>query len=315
MKNKIKLSYVIPCYNSERTISDVVKRIIQTVKKTPEYDYEIILVNDGSTDNVYKKLQLLSNNDYKIKSISLIRNFGQHAALITGLRYTTGEIVVCLDDDGQTPPEESIKLIKEIENDRDVVYAKYLKKQHSLFRNFGSRINNLMACCMLGKPRDLFLSSYFACKRIIVDEIIKYDNPYPYIQGLVLRTTNNISNVIIEHKKRESGVSGYSLFKLINLWMNGFTSFSIKPLKISTIIGCVSSMSGIIYGIIIIINKLSNKTSIEGYASIMAVILFIGGIILLMLGLIGEYIGRAYVCLNHSPQAIVRETININEQK
>lgn len=307
-----KISFVIPCYNSEKTIESVVSEIKETINNHKGTSYEIILVNDGSRDGVYNVISKLAKEDQNIKGINLVRNFGQHPALITGLRYTTGDIVVCLDDDGQTPANQCFKLIDEIERGKDVVYARYTNKQHSWFRNLGSKVNDLMACALINKPKDLYISSYFACKRYIVNEIIKYDKPYPYIQGLVLRSTNNISNIDIEHRSRKVGNSGYTLFKLISLWMNGFTAFSIKPLRIATILGTINSLIGFIYGIVLIIQKLLDKTTVLGYSSIMASILFIGGMIMLMLGLIGEYIGRIYICINNSSQTIIKEKINLD---
>lgn len=306
------LSFVIPCYNSEKTIESVVKEVRDTVSNNNKYDYEIILVNDGSKDNVFSVISSLAKKDKSIKAINLSKNFGQHAALITGLRYVSADIVICLDDDGQTPAEECFNLVDEIKNGKDVVYAKYTNKHHSLFRNFGSKVNDWMACVLLNKPKDLYISSYFACKKYIVDEIAKYNNPYPYMQGLVLRSTNNVANVEVNHRNRETGESGYTLSKLFSLWMNGFTAFSVKPLRIATFVGCISAFAGFIYGIILIIKKLTNVTVVLGYSSIMAVLLFVGGMVMLMLGLIGEYIGRIYICINDSPQAIVKGTININ---
>ena len=246
--------------------------------------------------------------------IDLARNFGQHSALMTGLRYSEGDIVVCLDDDGQTPADEYEKLVKGVREGFDVVYAKYDNKQHSLFRNFGSKLNDIMACLMLNKPKDLYLSSYFACNRLVVDEIVKYQNPFPYLAGLVLRTTTRIKNVPVNHRKRETGESGYTLSKLIGLWMNGFTAFSVKPLRIATTIGFLIAILGFLYGIILIIRKITNNIEILGYSSIMASMLFIGGLVMIMLGLIGEYLGRIYICLNNQPQAIVRNTINIKKK-
>ena len=311
MKEKVKekISFVIPCYNSAKTISNVINEIIETVKN--KNDYEIILVNDGSKDKTYEVIDSLGKKNKKIKGINLAKNFGQHAALLTGLRYTSGDIVVCLDDDGQTPANECYKLIEEIHNGKDVVYAKYNTKQHSSFRNFGTKINDLMTRSLLNKPKNLYISSYFACKKYIVDEIVRYSNPYPYMQGLVLRTTNNISNVEINHRNREIGSSGYTIKKLFGLWMNGFTAFSVKPLRIATITGSIVAVIGFIYGIYLIIRKLCNLTLVLGYSSIMATLLFIGGMIMLMLGLIGEYIGRIYICINDSPQSIIKETVNI----
>ena len=307
---KCDLSFVIPCYNSQKTIGDVVEEIRNSVT---EKKYEIVLVNDGSKDNVYDVLCDLANNDKKIKVINLIKNFGQHSALLAGLKYCSGDIVICLDDDGQTPANEYYKLVEEIKKGKDVVFAKYNVKHHSLFRNFGSKVNDLMACSLLGKPRDLYLSSYFACTRTVVDEIIKYDNPFPYMAGLILRTTNNISNVVVNHRDRSSGDSGYTLSKLISLWMNGFTAFSIKPLRIATTIGFVFAILGFAYGILLIIRRLTNKIEIMGYSSLMATMLFIGGLLMIMLGLIGEYIGRIYMCLSAHPQSVIKNTINIDK--
>lgn len=305
-----EISFVIPCYNSAHTIGDVIEEIKESVV---EKEYEIILVNDGSKDNVYDVLTSYAQKDKRIKVINLIKNFGQHSALMTGLRYSSGDIVVCLDDDGQTPANEYEKLVNEVRNGADVAYAKYDNKQHSLFRNFGSKINDVMAYLMLNKPKDLYMSSYFACTRIVVDEICRYESPFPYMAGLILRTTNNIVNVPVHHRKREQGESGYTISKLISLWMNGFTAFSIKPLRIATIMGFVFAILGFLYGIILIIRKITNNIEILGYSSIMATLTFIGGLTMIMLGLIGEYVGRIYICLNNQPQTVVRNTINIKK--
>ena len=307
-----EISFVIPCYNSEKTVGGVIDEIRSSVK---EKEYEIILVNDGSKDNVYDVLSKYAKKDKKIKVINLVKNFGQHSAIMSGLRYSSGDIVVCLDDDGQTPANEYQKLVKEIKKGNDVVYAKYEGKQHSWFRNFGSKVNDLMTCVLLNKPKDLYISSYFACTRTIVDELIKYENPFPYLQGLILRTTNRIANVEINHRKRENGESGYTIAKLLGLWMNGFTAFSIMPLRIATTVGFVFALLGFLYGIILIIRKITNNIEILGYSSIMAVMLFIGGLVMIMLGLIGEYIGRIYICLNNQPQAVIRNTINLRKKK
>ncbi len=305
-----KISFVIPCYNSEHTIKQVVEEIVDTVKNL--YDFEIILVNDGSKDNVINVISEMARINKSIKVIDLVKNFGQHAALLTGLRYVGGDIAVCLDDDGQTPPSECLKLIDDIVlNDRDVVYARYNAKHHTAFRNFGSKINDLMACIMLEKPKELYLSSYFACKRIIVDEIVRYTNSYPYMAGLILRSTNKIGNVDINHRSRAVGTSGYTFGKLLSLWLNGFTAFSIKPLRAASILGFMISMFGFIYGIVLIIKKITNQVAVLGYSSLMAMMLFMGGLIMLILGLIGEYLGRIYLCINNQPQAVIRNTINI----
>lgn len=311
MAKKKLLSFVIPCYNSEKTVGFVINEIIETVTAEKGYDYEIIAVNDGSKDNVIDVLYELADNNNKIKVLDLARNFGQHAALLTGLRHVNGDIIVCLDDDGQTPAKECFRLINALSDKTDVVYARYNVKHHSTFRNLGSRFNGLVSRYLIGQPKDLYMSSYFACKRYVADEIVKYDKPYPYLGGLVLRTTNNITDVVVNHQDRMIGESNYNLHKLISLWLNGFTAFSVKPLEIASFLGAICSAFGFLYGIITVIRKLIKPGIQVGYSSLMASIMFIGGMIMLMLGLIGEYIGRIYISINNSPQSVIKEKKNL----
>lgn len=304
-----KVSFVIPCYRSALTIGKVVKEVEKSMAKLSDrYSYELILVNDFPEDDTFEVIKGLAKKDDHIKGINLARNFGQHAALMAGFRYCSGDITVCLDDDGQTPADEVGKLLDKLEEGYDVVYAKYTQKQHSAFRNFGSRINELMTRFMLGKPKELYISSYFAAKKFVVEEMIRYQNCYPYVMGLVLRTTKNIANVEVAHRERETGTSGYTLGKLLGLWFNGFTAFSIKPLRVATACGGFCALAGFIYGIYTIIKKFINPIAPMGWSSTMAALMFIGGMLMLMMGLIGEYIGRIYISLNNAPQYVVRET-------
>lgn len=308
MINK-KLSFVIPCYGSEKTITSVIEEIIDTVSS--RNPYEIICVNDCSPDNVYEVLKKLARDNNRIKVLSLAKNFGQHNALMAGYGEVTGDIIISLDDDGQTPAKECYKLINQLNENNDVIYARYKEKKHSIFKNFGSRIAALMGQILLEVPKDLYVSSYFVCKRYVIDEIIKYKNPYSYLCGLILRTTKKIRNVDIEHREREIGETGYTFTKLLGIWLNGFTAFSVKPLRIATILGMICSMFGFAYGIWVIIKKLFiNDSTPMGYSSMMAAIVFIGGMIMIMLGLIGEYIGRIYISINNAPQYVIREKIN-----
>lgn len=304
------VSFVIPCYCSSQTIGKVVEEIDATMKSLSAYDYEIVLVNDCSPDDTYEVIRSLCAKRHDICGINLAGNFGQHAALMAGFHYVHGDVVVCLDDDGQTPAEEVGKLLAKIEEGYDVVYAQYARKQHSGFRNFGSKINELMTRVMLGKPKDLYLSSYFAARMFVVEEMLRYTNPYPYVIGLVLRTTKNIANVEVTHREREVGTSGYTLSKLLGLWFNGFTAFSIKPLRIATSVGCLTACVGFLYGIYTVIKKFINPNVPIGFSAVMAALVFLGGMIMLMLGMIGEYIGRIYISLNNSPQYVIRECIN-----
>ena len=305
-----KVSFVIPCYRSEKTIEGVVREIKETMETLSEYCYEIILVNDCSPDDTFSVITKLCRQNENICGISLAKNFGQHSALMAGFHYVTGDTLVCLDDDGQTPANEVGKLLAEIENGQDVVYAKYDHKKHSVFRNFGSAVNEKMAQFLLGKPKELYVSSYFAARRFIVDEMLRYDKSYPYIIGLVLRSTKRISNVTVSHREREIGTSGYTLGKLVALWMNGFTAFSVKPLRMATGVGILCACAGFLYGIYTVIKKLVNPLVPIGFSSLMSAIMFIGGMILFMLGMLGEYIGRMYIGMNNAPQYVIREIVN-----
>lgn len=304
---KYLTSFVIPCYRSSNMIGGVVDEI---EKAMTGRDYEIILVNDSSPDDTFETIKGLCEKNPKVVGVNLNENFGQHAALMAGFHQVKGDVIVCLDDDGQTPAEEVGKLLEKIEEGYDAVYARYASKKHSGFRNFGSTVNDWMLRFMLNKPKSLKVSSYFAVKRLIVDEMIKYTNPYPYVIGLVLRSTRNICNVDVNHRARTEGTSGYTLGKLLSLWMNGFTAFSVKPLRIATGIGALMAFGSFIYGIVTIILKLVGINYVMGFSSLMAVTTFIGGLNLLMLGIIGEYLGRIYISLNKSPQFIVKERID-----
>lgn len=308
-----KISFVIPCYRSEHTIEAVVAEIMDTMRGLAAYDYDIFLVNDCSPDNTFVVIRQICEKHNNVTGISLAKNFGQHAALMAGLRKSDGDIVVCLDDDGQTPADEVGKLIEAIEQGSDVVYASYDSKQHSTFRNFGSHINDIMTRVMLGKPKELQLTSYFAAKRFVVDSMLQYEHSYPYVIGLVLRATKNITNVPVKHRKREVGSSGYTMRKLLSLWFNGFTAFSIFPLRIATAAGVFFAVAGFLYGIYTVIKRLVNPAVPMGFSSLMAAVVFFGGMLMIMLGLIGEYIGRIYICINRSPQYVIREETGAKE--
>ena len=303
-----KVSFVIPCYRSAKTIGGVVSEIESTMAQLA-YEYEIVLVNDSSPDDTFAVISALAEADGRITAIDLAKNFGQHAALMCGIRHSSGDVLVCLDDDGQTPADEVGKLLEKIEAGYDVVYASYDHKQHSGFRNFGSRVNAWMTEIMLGKPKELSLTSYFAAKRFIADEMLRYENCFPYVMGLVLRSTKNICNVPVNHRSREQGQSGYTLGKLLSLWMNGFTSFSIKPLRLATYFGALTALAGFIYALIIIIRHFAIGMAPLGWSSTTALLLLLGGVILIVLGLIGEYIGRIFMCVNSSPQYVERSVV------
>lgn len=307
-----KVSFIIPCYRSTQTLPAVIDEIKEAMQALSEtYRYEVVLVNDCSPDDTFETIQRLCDENKNMTGISLAKNFGQHAALMAGLRHCKGDIAVCLDDDGQTPACEVSKLLTALEEGADVVYARYAHKHHSGFRNFGSRVNERMTRIMLEKPKDLYVSSYFAVKRFVIDEMIRYENSYPYVIGLVLRTTKNIVNVDVNHRDRSAGESGYTMKKLMALWLNGFTAFSVKPLRIATMIGTICAVCGFLYGIYTIIKKIFIQPPglVTGFSALMSVIVFVGGMLMLMLGLVGEYMGRVYISMNSSPQYVIAEVV------
>lgn len=310
----MKISFVIPCYGSEKTIKSVVDEIIFEMDKNKKYAYEIIAVNDYSPDNVWTVLKDIASRNRHVKLIHLAKNMSRHGALMAGFSKVSGDFVCVLDDDGQCPMNNFWKMMKEIENGHDVVAAKYTEYKQKPWKSFGTLVNRKMTEMMMGKPKNIFFSNFGIMKRYVVDEIIKYKNPYPYVTGLVLRTTKDIVNVEMEERKRLAGDSNFTLKKCLDLWMNGFTAFSIKPLRISSILGAICAGFGFIYGLILIIIKICNPEAIDpGYSSIVALLLFIGGMIMLMLGMIGEYLGRIYISINNSPQYVIKEEVNFEK--
>ena len=306
---KKKLSFVIPCYRSENTITKVVDEIKKTVVTRNGFDYEIILVNDCSPDGVWNVISKLADENDNIIGINFAKNFGQHSALLAGYHYCTGDYVVSLDDDGQTPADEVYKLVDKLEEGYDLVYASYGEVHQNPIRRMGSKFAKAMSDYMFDIKGDKNQgSSYYIARKFIIDELIKYENPYPYMGGLHLRVTRNMGFVFVNHRDRMEGQSGYSFKGLINLWLNGFTAFSVKPLRLGSYVGFFFAFLGFVYAIITVIRKIFITPSMEaGWSSTISVMLIIGGIIMVMLGLIGEYVGRIYICINNSPQYVIKE--------
>ncbi len=308
----MKVSFVIPCYKSENTVAKVVEEAINTVTAKGD-EYEIVMVSDNSPDNVYSVIKEMCAKDPCLKGAELSKNFGQHSALMAAYSMCTGDVIVSVDDDGQIPICDTYALIDKMSEGYDVVYAKYENAKYNIFRRMGSRINSWMMETLINKPRDITVTSFFVAKRYVIDEMLKYKNAYPFIMGLVFRTTNKIANVTVKHRSRLEGRSGYTFSKLLSLWFNGFTAFSVKPLRLATIIGCLCAFVGFVVGIVMVVRKLIDPSIAAGYTSLIAVLLFLGGLLMLMLGLIGEYIGRVYICLNNSPQYVIRDTSNSDD--
>ncbi|MBR5419934.1 MAG: glycosyltransferase family 2 protein [Lachnospiraceae bacterium] len=305
------VSIVIPCYRSASYLGDVVKEIL---KKTKGINLkELILVDDGSPDDVWDVIRKLSRENKLIKGIHFSRNFGQHAALMAGYRKAGGDYIITMDDDGQSTPEGIELLVQEMEKGADVVYARYPQYKKTSFRKFGSFLNRKMSEWLVDKPKHIQGNSFFGMQGFIKDEIIRYDHSYPYIGGLIFRATQNISEVDIEHRNRKEGVSTYTISKLIRLWINGFTAFSIIPLRIASFMGMICAVLGFILSMYFIIRKLIHPEILLGFSSLISVILFIGGMIMIMLGMLGEYVGRLYINSNCSPQYVIKSTTDDEE--
>lgn len=300
------ISFVIPCYRSELTIRGVVEEILALHRFHEDDDYEIILVNDASPDNVWNEIVKLSKEYPCVRGIELAKNSGQHAALLAGYRISKGDIVVSLDDDGQIAVEDTYIILDRLDEGFDVVYGKYHVKKHSSFRNIGSRMAGWMGIHLLDIPKNFAGSSFYAARRFIIDVMCKYTNTYVYLPGLVFRSTKNVDSVFVNHRAREIGESNYTFFSLLSLWINGATTFSVKPLRVSTLLGVISSIAGVIFSIVLVIRKLLNPEMLAGWASQMCVTLVMSGTILLLLGVVGEYVGRIYMSENNSPQYVIR---------
>ncbi|HWY51956.1 MAG TPA: glycosyltransferase family 2 protein [Chthoniobacterales bacterium] len=305
-----ELSLVIPVYNGSRTIGPLVEQAVKILGST---SFEIVLVNDGSEDDSEVVCaELAKKFPQSVTFVHLSRNFGEHSAVLAGFTQARGRYVAVLDDDGQNPPEEIVRMLDELKRKNyDVVYGHYIEKKHSRFRNLGSRFNNRIATLMLHKPKDLYLSSFKVMNRFLVNEIIKYRGPYPYTDGLIYRVTRNIGQIPVEHRASQSGPSRYTLRRLVRLWLNMFLNFSIKPLRISVYVGLFASCLSIIALVAILIDKLwITKNVTLGIPTVLGSVVFFSGIQLMILGLVGEYLGRLYLDQTGTPQYVVRYTMH-----
>ncbi|OGX03236.1 MAG: ribonuclease III [Omnitrophica bacterium RIFCSPLOWO2_12_FULL_50_11] len=308
LPHNLKLSIVVPVYRSESILPSLVGEVrAAMLEQGLQDDFELVLVNDASTDGSWMRIKQLAEEHKFIVAISLTKNFGQHNATMAGLNYARGDVVVIMDDDLQHSPSAISSLLDGLKSGADVCFVRYRNRQHASWKKLGSWFNDLVATILLGKPRGLYLSSFKALKHPIVEEIIKYDGPYAYIDGLILDVTRSIIAIDIEHEARFSGKGNYTLKKSISLWLKMATSFSILPLRIASVAGIVLATLSLVLIMIIVIQKFSHPEIPAGWASLAAAILFVGGAQFACIGLVGEYLGRAYLKLNRKPQFVVRE--------
>lgn len=304
------ISVVIPCYKSSQTIGKVVEMTAAELENLGYPEYEFVLVDDCSPDDgaTAGELRRLSEKHSFVRAVLLAKNAGQHNALMAALNYARGDILIGMDDDMQTHPSQIRYLLDEFHKGYDVVYGYYPEKKHSGFRNLGSYINYISVRILIGKPKELKTSSFWVIRKFVRDSVIEYKNPYAYLQGLFLRTTRNISCIPIKHFEREVGCSGYTFSKLVKLWSN-IMGFSVVPLRMAAWLGGLFAVLGIIGAFVVLIRKLMIPTMAMGWPSMMVAICFFSGVNLMVLGLVGEYVGRMFLGLNRDPQYVVREVL------
>ena len=310
----MKISICIPCYRSAKTLPVVVENVKNEFAKRPEYDYQFILVNDGSPDNTFEIIEQLCLQDKKIIGIDHSKNYGQASAKLTAIRYAKGDVIVFMDDDGQHSAQGVFRLVdKLVKGNYDVVYAYFPNKKHTTFKKVTSDLHNKIAEKMGNKPKGIHRSSFSAWSRTVVDAVNKYKSPFVSIGSYLMQVTTRYAEVEVEHKERIAGKSGYTLKKLFKMWFNIFFSFSMIPLRLATYMGIICSVAGFIWGIVLIIRKMINPLITSGYTSTIVFVLFIGGLLMLFLGIIGEYVGRIYMTVSNMPQQNIRMIINTDE--
>jgi glycosyltransferase involved in cell wall biosynthesis len=310
-KKEYNFSIVIPLYRSELNIPYLLQRLENLPTSEP---WNVVFVDDGSPDNTYQTIKdLMQNSPIHAILVRHARNFGEHNAVLTGYRYASGDYILNLDDDLQNPPEEVLRMLQYArENNFDVVYGKYKSKKHASWRNTGSLFANLTAKFLLDINGTEYLSSFRCVSLLIAKNITHYKGPYVYIDGILSQLTSSISSIDVNHDERYVGKSNYNIRRLIRLWLVILTGFSLMPLRIAILIGISTALigaSGLIYALI---TSIYDRFQIPGWTSIISAILFFGGIQCLLLGVLGEYIGRIYLAISGKPQSLVRSIDSFN---
>ncbi len=305
-QKKISLSVCVPVYNSEQTLKELCGRLDQVLKPIADH-YDLILIDDASKDRSWQVITELCKTNSRIKAIQLMRNFGQHNALMCGFRYAKGDYIVTIDDDLQILPEDIPKLIQKIQEGYDVVYGSYETKKHHWFRNIGSSLVQYIYKKAFGLKNNL--TSFRIMRREIVEAAMAYELNFTFIDGLLAWYTQKIATIPVSHLPRQIGKSNYNINKLVNLSVNMLTNFSTVPLQAASILGIVFSLFGFLIGFYFFIKKIIFGTPVMGFTALVTLITFFSGVQLLSLGIIGEYIGRVHLNLNKKPQYMVRSTL------
>lgn len=307
MTQAFGLSIVVPVYNGANSVGHLVEELSGLAI---DGGLEIVLVNDGSPDNSEAVIrELMKTARVPVTLVNHARNFGEHNAVMTGLRHASGDFIITMDDDLQNPPQEVARLWRHARDGNfDVVYTYYADKQHAWWRNLGSRFTNWCADQLMDKPKGVYLSSFRCMSAFASRQVTAYDGPFPYVDGLLMQVTKRIDRLLVEHLPRAEGRSNYNLRRLVRLWMNMFLNFSVMPLRMASLLGMALAAFGGVAVIFVVIEALFFETP-QGYASLMAALLLISGAQLAALGMIGEYLGRLYLTANRKPQGVVREVV------
>jgi glycosyltransferase involved in cell wall biosynthesis len=299
------LSVVIPVYNGAASIAE----LVVALESLPvPGGHEIVLVNDCSPDDSLEICRgLVARAKLPMTLVNFSRNYGEHNAVLAGLRQARGAHVITMDDDLQNPPSEVLRLLDFAQaGGKEVVYTAYAQKEHASWRNLGSRFTNRVADWLLDKPKGLYLSSFRCMTAFVAQEIARYDGPFPYVDGLILQVTQSIDRLEVQHLPRATGHSNYNLRRLVRLWLNMFVNFSVMPLRLATVVGMVLGVCGVA-GTLWVVAEAIFRATPPGYASTAVAVLLLSGVQLTMLGLIGEYLGRLYLTANRKPQSVIKD--------
>lgn len=305
----LDVSVVVPVYRSEATLPDLVDRLTAVLKQTG-LRYEIVFVDDGSPDDSWQVLtDLQAKSPHAIVAVQLMRNFGQHNAIMCGLRHARGRLIVTMDDDLQNPPEEIPKLLKAVdEGGFDLVYGQYAGKKHERWRNLGSAL--VKSFYRLVFHSKITVTSFRVIRRELAQSILAYDLNFTFLDGLLAWNTQRIGTVEVEHHPRREGRGGYSLSKLAVLALNLFTNFSLLPLQLVSALGFLLALSGFSVGAYYLGLYALQSIAVPGYASTIVSVLVLGGAQLLALGIMGEYLGRLHLNVNRKPQYTARQVLS-----
>jgi polyisoprenyl-phosphate glycosyltransferase len=311
----VNVSILIPVYKNDGGLDELVSRITASMSNSAYANsFELILVDDCSPDNSWEVIQRLAKTHAFVQGATLSRNFGQHNAIMAGLNLVSGQFIVLMDDDLQHPPEAIPGMLDKLAAGADVCYTNYANRQHAAWKIAGSKFNDLMASWLLSKPKGLYLSSFKALKRGVVDQIRNHEGPFAYLDGLILDITRRIATVEIQHGTRAYGEGNYSFKKSISLWLRMVTGTSIVPLRMVTLMGALIALLGFMGAIFIVISNFLYPNESKGWASIIVTILLVSGFQTLFIGVLGEYLGRIHLRLNNKPQYLFRYITKRNDE-